>query len=233
MSGMQPWQQRLCCAFCGPPIHKVHFTRTPLVDRELPRFTRAAYALITCGVMRSYLVNEHNLGDFLHGGGDMFSGILAMLALNDCCGANGSWFIGFMIWSAVNAIFFDLILGFFSNLTHAGDFCSGDGTDCGAFWIDELTIAVSIALQLYMTRKAYLILNDAVPHWANLATYGSRNVRDPYSSEPLLDDDDETPSRPAYSSWAPSRPASNRQPPSSGRSNFVPFGGSGQRLGSR
>eukprot|EP00931_Biecheleriopsis_adriatica_P014292 TRINITY_DN116015_c0_g1_i1.p1 TRINITY_DN116015_c0_g1~~TRINITY_DN116015_c0_g1_i1.p1 ORF type:complete len:227 (-),score=33.03 TRINITY_DN116015_c0_g1_i1:29-709(-) len=215
MSGESGWQMRLCAALCAPPIPRLRFTqRTPLTGRELPLLEREAIALFFLGFLRSYLNASAMLGDFMGGGTDLFSALLAFGALYDACAMNGSFLIMFLIWALTNTVLFNVLLSFGSNVAGASEFMSGPTWNVIAFLADNLLILVNSGLQVSMCRRTRSVLDEVMPNWRNQMAWGSGGAPPSASQEPLL-------GQSAFGARA-AQPAG---------AAFQAFSGSGQRLG--
>jgi len=213
------WKQRLCMSLCSLPIPRLQLPRTPLAARDLPRVEKGAIVLLTLGMGRGALNVAGVLQDFMGGGTDAFAGMLAFLGTTNCCAMNGSFLVMFLIWATVNALFFDLILNFCGNLAHASIYCDSPWRT-RLFIADNTIILLNVVLQLWLVVRTKAVLDDALPGWMNMITYGSPRLQAATGGgqQPLL-----TP--PGTSSvWAQPAPAGST-------GSFKPFASSGQRLG--
>lgn len=214
------WKQRLCMALCSPPIPRLQFdSRTPLAARELPHIEKGAIVLVVLGLARGYFNATGALQDFMGGGTDAFAGMLAFLGTTNCCAANGSLLIMFLVWATVNAVFFDLILNFCGNLAHLSIYCDSPWRT-KLFIADNTIILLNVALQLWLVVRSKAVLDDVMPGWMNTITHGTpiQQTTAAGVQQPLL-------AQPGMSSLRP-------QPPSTGGTgSHKPFAGSGQRLG--
>jgi len=206
------WQQRLCRAFCGLPITRLHFDEQNASSAQsLIDLRRLNFILLLVGFARIGLNNFGLLYDLLGGGTDFFSAILVYLSFADCCGANASFLIMFLVWAITNAILFDLILSLGGNLTNVSAYWGESSWQHCLFVADSVLIIVNSAIQLRMAWVAKHVLDDVIPNWSNLAA-----GIEPSSWQPL-------PGQPERRERQPPR----QQVPSS----FRAFSGSGQRLG--
>lgn len=224
MSSESGWQWRLCATLCLPPVPRVRFdVRNPSLAGRLQLFEKQAAACMVLGFLRTYVVQFGMLNDFLTGGSDVFSAALALFASYDCCACNGSFLFMFLVWSLVNAVLFDFFFSLLSNWANPPDWSVVGEKVFWALLADSVLILVLAGLQVWMAMLARDILDEAVPHWRNIVTYGSESV--PGSSavqQPLLRE-------PAYEVTRGQPQGSGR--PAAGGGSFKAFGGGGQRLG--
>lgn len=164
------------------------------------------------GLVHALINARFSFNDFFKGGNDLFSALLGFLALRDVCSVNASWFLSLLVWATVSSILFDLLLSLLPNLFYWNSYASQGRA---AFAVDNLLMTVVALTQLYLAFLVKQTLDDMLPGWANIASgSGSADFEEPFIN--------------------PSRHQQSRsQGPSTSRSNtaFVPFGGSGQRLG--
>eukprot|EP00929_Paragymnodinium_shiwhaense_P044993 TRINITY_DN23044_c0_g1_i3.p1 TRINITY_DN23044_c0_g1~~TRINITY_DN23044_c0_g1_i3.p1 ORF type:complete len:225 (+),score=14.41 TRINITY_DN23044_c0_g1_i3:44-718(+) len=209
------WQWRLCAAICAPPIHKLHMTAHP----NLQKLYSWAICLACTGLLRSAVINGALLGDFLSGGTDFFAALLTFCAVFDLCSMNGSYLVMFLVWAWVNMVLFDIIFSLLPNLQNAGTYFGGYASSQKVpFIIDNILICLNAWIQYKMIGLAKAALDERIPNWRNDMVYG-QDSGGSQRQEPFLP-------RPA-GSFTGMRPA---QPPA--QQNFQLFGGSGQRLGS-
>eukprot|EP00933_Yihiella_yeosuensis_P041750 TRINITY_DN3615_c1_g3_i1.p1 TRINITY_DN3615_c1_g3~~TRINITY_DN3615_c1_g3_i1.p1 ORF type:complete len:257 (+),score=37.42 TRINITY_DN3615_c1_g3_i1:40-771(+) len=210
------WQWRLAKKLCSPPIATLRFTnRSPFVDSSLVMLEKQAFACIAMGFVRGYLNNTALLGDFMGGGTDMFTGMLAIFACYDFWQMNGSLLIMMLVWGVTNAAFFNVTLTLFPNMMYFVDYA---GTK--SWWLffcfiaDNILLIVNSANQASMCARVNSILNEVLPNWKNQMAYGANAG----SSPPMA----------AYQQpFLPQPVATTRtQAPA-----FSTFSGSGQRLG--
>eukprot|EP00928_Gymnodinium_smaydae_P012976 TRINITY_DN14741_c0_g2_i1.p1 TRINITY_DN14741_c0_g2~~TRINITY_DN14741_c0_g2_i1.p1 ORF type:complete len:251 (+),score=68.40 TRINITY_DN14741_c0_g2_i1:59-811(+) len=212
------WQGRLCAAVCAPPLPKLRFDpRNAVVAPELQFLRRGAWGCLALGVVRAYLNQKAVMSDFMGGGTDTFAGILGLMAAEDCCGVNGTFYVMFLVWAVTNAILFDLILSLGGNLATSIQLYTGNGgTRAMLFWTAEVVTVVAALLQLWMAARTRRLLNQAIPGWFDQISGSSSSSSVPPQQQPLLGGGNAV-------APAQQRPMAN--------DTFRAFGGSGQRLG--
>jgi len=202
--------QSLCCSL---PLSHVHIDATNLERHKNLRRIQFLLAVVALtGLVHALINARFSFNDFFKGGNDLFSALLGFLALRDVCSVNASWFLSLLVWATVSSILFDLLLSLLPNLFYWNSYASQGRA---AFAVDNLLMTVVALTQLYLAFLVKQTLDDMLPGWANIASgSGSADFEEPFIN--------------------PSRHQQSRsQGPSTSRSNtaFVPFGGSGQRLG--
>jgi len=212
------WKRRLCIAICAPPIPRINFDPSaPSIQARLNRFNRGIVFIGIIGFARSYLNAAALLGDFMHGGTDFFAALIGFGAIRNWCFANGSFLVAFMAWASFNAILFDLIFSMGPNILYHDIYTTGGTSRQCAFYLDNILLILNAGMQLRLFMVAKSILDEMLPDWQNMVTYGrSGGASGPTSlGQPLL----------------PGRSTTSTRSVQAADPNFVPFSGSGNRMG--